>query len=264
MPRPHRFVTEEPHIPFDVDVLYEDERIIVVDKPHFLATMPRGMWYRETALIRLREQYGEPDIIPAHRLDRMTAGILVFVREKSCRGAYQMLFQNKQAVKVYECLAPCRPIARPRFGTVTPVQSPRPFPLVRRSHITKVRGVMTAYEEPGIVNAETLIERGSLLTNNTDSQPPACSLASSATAHGSSGQLMCRYTLYPRTGKTHQLRVHMNSLGLPIMGDDFYPRIQTRPYDDFSQPLALVARRLTFVDPLTGETRDFTSRMPLR
>lgn len=87
-----------------MDVLYEDERIIVVDKPHFLATMPRGMWYRQTALIRLRERLGEPDITPAHRLDRMTAGVLVFVRDPACRGAYQMLFQNRQAVKVYECL----------------------------------------------------------------------------------------------------------------------------------------------------------------
>ena len=93
-----------------MDVLYEDERIIVVDKPHFLATMPRGMWYRQTALIRLRERLGEPDITPAHRLDRMTAGVLVFVRDSACRGAYQMLFQNRQAVKIYECLAPCRPI----------------------------------------------------------------------------------------------------------------------------------------------------------
>ncbi|PJM77006.1 23S rRNA pseudouridylate synthase [Bifidobacterium felsineum] len=246
-------MTEEPHIPFDLDVLYEDERLIVVDKPHFLATMPRGMWYRETALIRLREQYGEPDIIPAHRLDRMTAGILVFVRDKSCRGAYQMLFQNKQAVKVYECLAPCRPIANPRFGTVVPLESPRPFPLLRRSHITKVRGIMTAYEEPGAVNAETLIERGSLTVDNQ--------LVRAAQVPGE--PLVCRYTLHPHTGKTHQLRVHMNSLGLPIVGDNYYPRIQNRPYDDFSQPLALVARTLTFTDPITGNLREYTSRMPL-
>lgn len=143
-------------------MLYEDERIIVVDKPHFLATMPRGMWYRQTALIRLRERLGEPDITPAHRLDRMTAGVLVFVRDPACRGAYQMLFQNRQAVKVYECLAPCRPISRPRFGTIMQVEPPRPFPLLRRSHITKEHGTMAAFEEPGLANAETLIERGDL------------------------------------------------------------------------------------------------------
>ena len=145
-----------------MDVLYEDERIIVVDKPHFLATMPRGMWYRQTALIRLRERLGEPDITPAHRLDRMTAGVLVFVRDSACRGAYQMLFQNRQAVKIYECLAPCRPISGPRFGTIMQVEPPRPFPLLRRSHITKEHGTMAAFEEPGLANAETLIERGDL------------------------------------------------------------------------------------------------------
>ena len=279
--RPHRYVVDEPHIPFEMDVLYEDERIIVVDKPHFLATMPRGMWYRQTALIRLREQLGEPDIIPAHRLDRMTAGVLVFVRDPACRGAYQMLFQNKQAVKVYECLAPCRPITRPAFGTISRTEPPRPFPLLRRSHITKERGTLAAFEEPGIVNAETLIERGGLIVppaggrprqsdNGTTHQlltlPPAGGRWRTAPEGGpdSAGQPICRYTLHPRTGKTHQLRVHMNSLGLPIIGDDFYPRIHTRPYDDFSQPLQLVARSLDFTDPVTGQSRHFVSRVPLR
>ena len=78
--RRHRYVIAEPHIPFEYEVLYEDDGIIVIDKTHFLATTPRGMWYRETALIRLRERYGEPDIVPAHRLDRLTAGVVVFVR----------------------------------------------------------------------------------------------------------------------------------------------------------------------------------------
>ena len=182
-----------------MDVLYEDERIIVVDKPHFLATMPRGMWYRQTALIRLRERLGEPDITPAHRLDRMTAGVLVFVRDSACRGAYQMLFQNRQAVKIYECLAPCRPISGPRFGTIMQVEPPRPFPLLRRSHITKEHGTMAAFEEPGLANAETLIERGDLCF------PPAGGRWREARRVVPSGKSpICRYTLHPRTGKTHQ------------------------------------------------------------
>lgn len=80
---------------------------------------------------------------------------------------------------------------------------------------------------------------------------------------GAEERLVRAYTLRPRTGKTHQLRVHMNSLGLPIVGDDFYPRIVERSYDDFSQPLELVARRLSFVDPVTREPREFVSRVPL-
>jgi len=133
-------VTEEPHIPLEYEVLYEDAGIIVIDKPHFLATTPRGMWYRETALIRLREQYGEPDIVPAHRLDRLTAGIVVFVRKPELRGAYQMLFQNHRTVKTYECLAPLAPERRPRYGTVERVDRAHPFPLLRRSHRNAGRG----------------------------------------------------------------------------------------------------------------------------
>ncbi|NEG72000.1 pseudouridine synthase [Bifidobacterium ramosum] len=243
MTQRHRFVTNEPRIPFDFDVLYEDAGIIVIDKPHFLATTPRGMWYRETALIRLRERYGEPEIVPAHRLDRLTAGVVVFVRDPALRGAYQMLFQERRTTKAYECLAAASPVRRPRYGTVASLEPPRVFPLLRRSRIVKRRGILQAYEEPGEVNAETVIELG----------------AGEVVGNRS----VRAYTLHPRTGKTHQLRVHMNSLGLPIVGDDFYPRIVERAYDDFSQPLELVARRLSFIDPVTHEPRVFVSRIPL-
>mgnify|MGYP000426424054 FL=1 len=138
--------------------MYEDAGIIVIDKPHFLATTPRGMWYRQTALIRLREMFDEPDITPAHRLDRLTAGIVVFVRDPALRGAYQMMFQGRKVSKTYECLAPCRPTTRPRYGTVERLDPPAVFPLRRRSHITKLRGVLQAFEEPQAVNAETVID----------------------------------------------------------------------------------------------------------
>ena len=237
--RGHRIVLEEPQIPFEPKVIYEDRRIIVVDKPHFLATMPRGMWYEGTVLIRMRQQYGEPDIVPAHRLDRATAGVLVLVRDPAARRAYQMLFQEHRVRKVYQCLAPVRPILHPRTGTVQHLDPPRVFPLERRSRVIKRRGILQAWEERGPVNAITRVE----LT---------------------AGQgCLATYTLYPQTGKTHQLRVHMNALGLPIVGDDLYPRIQTRAYDDFSRPLQLVARRLELTDPFTGVERIFTSSVPL-
>lgn len=237
--RGHRIVLEEPQIPFEPKVIYEDRRIIVVDKPHFLATMPRGMWYEGTVLIRMRQQYGEPDIVPAHRLDRATAGVLVLVRDPAARRAYQMLFQEHRVRKVYQCLAPVRPILHPRTGTVQHLDPPRVFPLERRSRVIKRRGILQAWEERGPVNAITRVE----LT---------------------AGQgCLATYTLYPQTGKTHQLRVHMNALGLPIVGDDLYPRIQTRAYDDFSRPLQLVARRLEFTDPFTGVKRIFISSVPL-
>lgn len=243
--RLHRWVLDEPDIPFDMPILYEDSRIIVVDKPHFLATTPRGMWYRSTALIRIREMTGEPDIIPAHRLDRATAGVLVFVRDPSARGAYQMLFQEHRVRKTYECLAPVRPIHRPATGTAIGLDPPRFLPLLRRSRIIKDRGRLQAIEVPGPVNAETRI---------------ALAAGGGQVAWSLSG-LMSTYVLHPRTGKTHQLRVHMNSLGLPIAGDDLYPRVVERPYDDFGHPLQLVARSLTFTDPYSGRERTFSSRI---
>ncbi|KFI91474.1 pseudouridine synthase [Bifidobacterium scardovii] len=237
-------MTDEPHIPFDLSVLYEDERIIVVDKPHFLATTPRGMWHRETALIRLRERYGDPGIIPAHRLDRLTAGIVVFVRDPAVRGAYQMLFQGHRAVKTYECVAPARPVRRPRYGTIERLEPPRVFPLRRRSRIVKRRGVLQAYEEPGAVNAETVIELGvpggsgmvggvpggSGMVGGVPGGsgmvggvPGGSGISGGFGGFGVPGGLVTAsardsavpppgcavraYTLHPRTGKTHQLRV---------------------------------------------------------
>ncbi|MEE1295669.1 MAG: pseudouridine synthase, partial [Bifidobacterium sp.] len=113
----HRWVTDEPDIPFALNVVYEDARLVVVDKPHFLATTPRGMWYRQSVLMRVRDAFGEPEITPAHRLDRATAGIVVLVRDPAARGAYQTLFQDRRVRKTYECVAPLAVPARPRTGT---------------------------------------------------------------------------------------------------------------------------------------------------
>ncbi|KFF31076.1 23S RNA-specific pseudouridylate synthase [Bifidobacterium bombi DSM 19703] len=238
----HRWVTDEPRIPFNLEVLYDDASIIVVDKPHFLATMPRGMWYRQTALMRLRAMYDDDSIVPAHRLDRMTAGVVLFVRDPALRGAYQTMFQEHKVEKIYECLAPAKPIARPWNGTVEFIARPNVFPLIRRSHIVKERSRLQAREIPGEPNAQTMIDLG---------RPPACA------------QGYREYVLHPCTGKTHQLRVHMNSLGLPICGDDLYPTVVDRPYDDFSTPLELVARSLEFKDPVSGTVHRFTSKVPI-
>lgn len=251
--RRHRWVTDEPEIPFRCVVLYKDERIIVIDKPHFVPTTPRGMWYRQSALIRLREHYGEPQITPAHRLDRLTAGIVVLVRDPACRGVYQMLFQNHQARKTYECLAPAAPITRPHTGTLTLLNVPAVFPLLRCSHIVKDRGRLQAYEVPGEPNARTIIDLPAAC-GMTDDTPDATALPAGTR----------RYVLHPVTGKTHQLRVHMSSIGLPIMGDPFYPTLKPYGPDDFSTPLQLVARRLEFTDPVSGRDMAFVSSVPLQ
>lgn len=223
----HRDLPAEPVVPFPVRVVHRDPHLLVVDKPHFLATTPRGSHVTQTALARLREELELPELSPAHRLDRLTAGLVMFSIRPVDRGAYQLLFQRRQVHKEYEALAPYDP----RID----------LPRTVRSRIEKTRGVIAATEVPGgEPNAESLIE----LT-------------------GTRGGLG-RYRLTPHTGRTHQLRVHMNGLGLPILGDPVYPRVTDPAPDDYRRPLQLLARVLSFTDPVTGTAHRFESGLALQ
>jgi tRNA pseudouridine32 synthase/23S rRNA pseudouridine746 synthase len=213
----YRDLPQEVPVPFEMPVLHRDDNVVVVDKPHFLATMPRGRHVAETAVVRLRRALDMPELSPAHRLDRLTAGVLVFTARREVRGRYQQLFADGAVDKVY--------LARARVD-------PRlEFPVTLRSRIIKERGRLQAYEEPGEPNAETVVE------------------------HLGDGL----YRLSPRTGRTHQLRVHMAAIGLPLIGDPLYPDILDVAPDDFSTPLQLLAHCIAFDDPLTGERREFVS-----
>jgi tRNA pseudouridine32 synthase/23S rRNA pseudouridine746 synthase len=217
----HRDLPDEVAVPFEIDVVHQDENLLVVHKPHFLATIPRGQHIIETALVRLRQGLDLPHLSPAHRLDRVTAGLIMFVIRPELRGAYQNLFKDRLIYKEYEAIAPFDP-------TLT-------LPRTVRSRIVKERGIITAQEVPGPPNAETRIE----LIEHT----------------GGLG----RYRLIPATGRTHQLRLHMSGLGVPILGDDFYPVLTETPLDDFTSPLQLLAKVLEFKDPISGERRRFES-----
>ncbi|WP_067808031.1 RluA family pseudouridine synthase [Nocardia beijingensis] len=222
----HRDLPEETVVPFDIPVVYRDDDILVVDKPHFLATIPRGQHILQTALVRLRRELDLPDLIPAHRLDRVTAGLVLFVVNPARRGAYQTMFHKRTVRKEYEAIARFDPgLALPR---------------VVRSRIIKEKQVLAAQEVPGEPNAETEIE----LLEHRDG--------------------LGRYRLRPHTGRTHQLRLHMNSLGIPILGDDFYPVLTDKPVDDFTRPLQLLAASLEFIDPVTREPRRFETTRTLQ
>lgn len=228
---PDRFIylyrdpPEEQRVPFEIDILHRDADLLVVDKPHFLASTPRGRYVVESALVRLRRDLDLPELSPAHRLDRLTAGVLVFTTRASARRGYQMLFADRAVTKTYEAIAGYR--------------SDLTFPRTVHSRIVKERGVLQAAEVPGEPNAETHIE---LLDATAD--------------HG-------RYRLLPRTGKTHQLRLHLSSLGIPIVGDNFYPQLYEVAPEDYSTPLQLLAKSLEFDDPFTGLRRRFESRRQL-
>ena len=229
--RPHTFVwfhrplAPEPAVPFPVEVLHADERLVVVDKPHFLATTPRGTHVTETVLVRLRSDLGLPDLAPAHRLDRLTAGVLVLTAHREHRAAYAGVFQSRTVRKTYEALAPFDPALE--------------FPRLVTNRIEKRRGNLQAEVVDGAPNAETLVE-----------------LVESRGRYA-------RYRLTPVTGKTHQLRVQLAALGLPILGDPLYPTVLDVDPGDFSTPLELVAKRLCFIDPIDQAPREYTSRFTL-
>jgi tRNA pseudouridine32 synthase/23S rRNA pseudouridine746 synthase len=221
----HRDLPVEAPVPFEIGIVHRDEHLLVVDKPHFLATIPRGRHVVETALVRLRRDLDLPDLSPAHRLDRATAGLLMFVVRRADRGAYQTLFRDRGVTKTYEAVAPYDPALT--------------LPRTVRSRIVKERGVIRAVEVDGTPNAETTVE---LTDHRAD---------------------LGRYRLHPATGRTHQIRLHMNGLGVPIIGDDLYPVLQERALDDYSAPLQLLAAALAFTDPLTGRARRFATRLRL-
>ncbi|WP_307134383.1 RluA family pseudouridine synthase [Streptomyces aurantiacus] len=223
----HRELPDEERVPFPVEVVYRDEHIVVADKPHFIATTPRGSHVTETVLARLRRELGVPTLGAAHRLDRLTAGLVLFTVRPEERGAYQSLFRDRLVRKEYEAVAP--------------YAQGLDLPRTVRSRIHKERGVLAAQEVPGEPNAESRIE----LVEQRDGR--------------------ARYRLLPRTGQTHQLRVHMNALGLPVLGDPLYPVVTGPvPAGDFRRPLQLLARMLEFTDPVTGRRHEFSSGRTLQ
>lgn len=219
----------EVEIPFDVEILHQDDDLVVIDKPHFLPTTPAGKYVQNSALVRLRRMLGNPDLAPVHRLDRATAGLLMFSARPVTRGAYQMLFQDRAIEKVYEAVS-----SRPEGWQ-------NPFPRTVRLHIEKVRGqVCVQVDTVREPNSETLIE---LIRADDD---------------------VIHTLLRPHTGKMHQLRVHLASIGVGILHDNLYPELTDEQPDDHERPLQLLARGLRFVDPLSGREREFVTRRTLQ
>jgi tRNA pseudouridine32 synthase/23S rRNA pseudouridine746 synthase len=221
----YRELDAETPIPFEEQVLFQDEHLVVVDKPHFLPMAPAGRFLHETLLVRLKHKLGIADLVPIHRLDRETAGVVLFSSNIASRGAYQSLFQKRRVSKVYEALA-------------APIEG-LAWPHIHRSMMVEGTPFFRMQEVAGGANSETIIEMIEMR-----------------------GELAL-YRLQPHTGRKHQLRVHMASLGAPIVNDAFYPVAQPCKGDDFTRPLQLLARSISLTDPLTGAMREFTSERRL-
>jgi tRNA pseudouridine32 synthase/23S rRNA pseudouridine746 synthase len=247
----YRTLPPETRLPVEINILHQDEHILVVDKPHFLPTTPGGTYIQESALLRLRNQLKLPDLIPMHRLDRMTAGVLLLSTNPLTRGKYQVLFEKRQVQKEYECVSAAEPAAgHPAVE----------FPVVVRNRMTKSRSYLLAEVVEGEPNAETRIE---LLRTFDGGARLAGGTVDGGAGDGTAVPRRGLYRLEPHTGKTHQLRVHMASLGLGIVNDAFYPKLLDKAPDDFSKPLQLLARGIRFVDPIRGEPVEYRSRLEL-
>ncbi len=232
----YRMPAPETPVPYDIPILHEDEHLLVVDKPPFMATMPRARHITETATVRLRRMTGNNELSPAHRLDRLTSGILVFTKDRTVRGAYQTLFAERRVTKTYEAIAPLADVSP---GTVW------------RSRMEKTPGELQGRIVEGEVNAIT--EVGGV--EPVDKAPYEA-------IHGSLPEI-AKYTLKPQTGKTHQLRLHMLQAGIPIIGDPIYPVIFPAEAEDMRIPMHLTATHISFVDPFTARPREFSSQLPL-
>ncbi len=224
----HRDLRAEPAVPGELIVVHRDDRLVVVDKPAFLSTIPRGRHVQQSVVVRLREELGLPELSPLHRLDRITSGLLMLATERRWRGPHQSLFEHRQVHKTYRALAPWR--------------ADLELPTTVRDHLRKERGVWQGEVVPDApVNAVTEIAVEERLGDRAV------------------------YRLTPRTGRTHQLRLHLHGLGIAIVDDPLYPVVRETSVDDFSRPLQLLAAEIAFTDPVDGRERRFESvrRLPL-
>jgi tRNA pseudouridine32 synthase/23S rRNA pseudouridine746 synthase len=222
-----REVAQEIEVPFIETILYADEHLVVADKPHFLPVTPSGSYVEQTLLARLVRRLGNPQLVPIHRIDRLTAGLVLFSANPQTRDRYQALFRDRCITKGYEAIAPALPQLQ--------------FPQLRKTRLAAAEPFFLMQEVAGSANTETRIE---VRECNGD---------------------LCRYGLYPVTGKKHQLRVHLAALGAGICNDPFYPQLKVAAdaSDDYRLPLKLLAQSLQFNDPLSGVQRRFESQLSL-
>lgn len=222
----YRTLDGEASIPFEEEVVFQDDQLLVVDKPPFVPVTPKGKYLKESLLVRLKRKLGLDDLVPLHRIDRSTSGLVLFSGKPATRGTYQSLFPERRIAKHYEAVVPWQ-------------EGVSSVPEVYRSRLVDDDHFMRVREEPGEPNSETRIE----VLNVQD------------------GLALLR--LSPITGRRHQLRVHCLALGMPIVNDPIYPVLLPEGADDFARPMQLLARSLSFADPVTGAQRSFASRRSL-
>ncbi|MGK0501053.1 MAG: tRNA pseudouridine32 synthase/23S rRNA pseudouridine746 synthase [Oceanicoccus sp.] len=218
----YREVEREPIIPFVETVLFHDEHILVAHKPHFQALIPGGVFVNQCLQSRLRLKTGIDSLQVLHRLDRVTAGLVLFSTNPDTRHLYHQLFENRQIQKTYQAIA-C---------------------VSSQQHIVDQHWQVKNRLEPSELKFRMHVVAGEANSH---------SVIRCLRQHGDKAL----FELNPITGKTHQLRVHMQSLGWPILNDKYYPILEEKSPDNFLKPLQLLAKQLRFVDPVTQQPRNF-------
>ncbi len=224
----YRELESEPIIPFAEQIIFQDELILVAYKPHFLPVTPGGKYIEECLQNRLRNKTGNQQLQAVHRIDKGTAGLVLFSMDPNSRQQYHRLFETREVSKTYQAIA----------STINkPAMSKQQWEVKNRLEKTEPRFLMHIVE--GVANSHSHIR---CLKSSADK---------------------ALFELNPVTGKTHQLRVHMQSLGWPLLNDNYYPELQPSKPDDYSKPLQLLAQKLQFIDPMTQQTRNFSSNTEL-
>ena len=220
----YREVENEPIIPFEEEIIYQDSEILVVYKPHFLPVTPGGVYINECLQNRLRRKTGLDSLQAVHRLDRVTAGLVLFSVNSTTRNLYHNLFTERKIEKTYHAIA----ITKETSSTQIVGQE-----WSVKNRIVKSDPKFLMKISKGEVNSHSIIR--CLKQSNDQSL----------------------FELKPITGKTHQLRLHMQTLGWPILHDKYYPSLQEESKDDYFRPLQLLAKELRFNDPVTHKIRRF-------
>ncbi|MDO4917823.1 MAG: pseudouridine synthase, partial [Rothia sp. (in: high G+C Gram-positive bacteria)] len=276
----YRELGQEKPVPFDMPVLYEDEWVLAIDKPHFLPTTPNGSFVAHTALTQLRVREQNPDLIPVHRLDRATAGVVLFAKTPQARAPFQTMFQRREPSKTYEAIA--APLAQLGTGESQTVRSridnrhgalqvahtglellpgdTGPLPVETRAEQRERRRSGASFQGLNAQSRITCLQ----VFEMPDGLLPPVSGANPALSLPTPGTPLAHYLLEPHTGKTHQLRVHLAAAGAPILGDLVYPTVLPPAEDEPALPLQLLARSLTFSHPFTGQLVEVKSGRSLR
>lgn len=217
----YREVINEPEVPFKETILFRNERLIIANKPHFLPVVPAGGYVNQTLLARLQRSTGLHNLTPIHRLDLETSGLVLFVIDPKLRRFYHQLFANGDIEREYLAIAH-----------------------LPETYISDTMARNHWLVENRIVPGEPWF-RMKIIEGEANS-------STAITLLGQQGERGI-FRLLPRTGKKHQLRLHLASLGFPIVNDRIYPEMLPTPSFDQALPLQLFANRLEFRDPVTGE-----------